>query len=140
MHSRKARELRGSYFPTSFSSRGQCEDRLACRQAHTCRLTCTLRTALAPCAGRKGQDIEAPRASCESVNAPMHPHTTKPTPVSIATSVLWMVRIRHPLSPTRSRNGSRWIAVSEQAEKNRSLKQVLLEKEGHDANSTTHYP
>jgi hypothetical protein len=38
------------------------------------------------------------------------------------------------------RNGSRWFATSDQAEKNRSVKNVLLEKEEHDANSTTRFP
>src|SRR2546430_490077 len=38
------------------------------------------------------------------------------------------------------RNGSRWFAVLDQAEKNRSVKNVLLEKEGRDGNSTTHFP
>ena len=37
-----------------------------------------------------------------------------------------MARISHPLSPARSRNGSRWFTVSDQAEKNRSVKKALL--------------
>jgi hypothetical protein len=32
-----------------------------------------------------------------------------------------------------------FAADAEQAEKNRSMKKVLLEKEGHHANSTTHF-
>lgn len=34
-------------------------------------------------------------------------------------------------------NGSRWFAACDQAEKNRLVKKVLLEKEGHYANSNT---
>jgi hypothetical protein len=37
------------------------------------------------------------------------------------------------------REGSRWFAASDQAEKNRSVKKVLLEKEGHYANSNTRF-
>ena len=33
------------------------------------------------------------------------------------------------------RNVSRWFAATDQAEKNRSVKNVLLQKEGHYANS-----
>ena len=33
-----------------------------------------------------------------------------------------MAHNSHPLSPTRSRNGSRWFAASEQAEKNTPVK------------------
>jgi len=40
-----------------------------------------------------------------------------------------MARISYSLSPARSRNGSCWFAVSDQAEKNRPVKNVLLEKE-----------
>jgi len=32
-----------------------------------------------------------------------------------------------------------FAADADQAEKNRSMKKVLLEKEGHHANSTTHF-
>jgi hypothetical protein len=42
----------------------------------------------------------------------------------------WMARISHSLSPARSRNGSCWFAVSDQAEKNRPVKNVILEKKG----------
>jgi hypothetical protein len=38
----------------------------------------------------------------------------------------WMARISHPLEHARSRNGSRWFAASDQAEKNRSVKKALL--------------
>ena len=38
------------------------------------------------------------------------------------------------------RNRSRWFAVSDQAEKNRLVKNVQLEKEGHHANRTTRFP
>ena len=38
------------------------------------------------------------------------------------------------------RNGLRWFAASDQAEKNRPVKNVLLEKEGHHANRTAHFP
>ncbi len=60
------------------------------------------------------------------------PHTANPMPVSIANqrSMQGMARISHPLSPTRSRNGSRCFATSDQAEKNRLVKKVLLEKKG----------
>src|SRR2546421_10618422 len=34
-----------------------------------------------------------------------------------------------PMSPARRRNSSRWFAVSDQAEKNRHVKKVLLEKD-----------
>src|SRR6266566_3439496 len=76
--------------------------------------------------------MEAPRASCESVNTSLPPQTTKPTPVSIANQryFQWMARISRSLSPARSRNGSCWFAVSDQAEKNRPVKNVLLEKKG----------
>src|SRR5258707_15708039 len=76
--------------------------------------------------------MEATRASCQSVNPSLPPQTTKPTPVSIANQryFQWMARISHSLSPARSRNGSCWFAVSDQAEKNRPVKNVLLEKKG----------
>ena len=35
--------------------------------------------------------------------------------------------------------GSRWVAASDQVEKNRLVKDVLLEKEGHYANSNTRF-
>jgi hypothetical protein len=55
----------------------------------------------------------------------MHPQTTTPTPVSIANqrSLQGMARISHPLSPASIKNGSRWFAASDQAEKNRSVKE-----------------
>ena len=83
--------------------------------------------------------IEAPRASCESVKASMAPHTTKPTPVSIANqrSLQGMAHISRPLSPASSRNGSRWFAASDQAEKNRLMKKVLLEKICYDGHVTS---
>ena len=36
--------------------------------------------------------------------------------------------------------GSRWFTISNQAEKNRSVKNVLTEKKEHHANSNTHFP
>jgi hypothetical protein len=58
----------------------------------------------------------------------MPPHTTKPTPVPIANqrSLQGMAGISRPLSPVSSRNGSRWFAASDQAEKNRPVKKILL--------------
>jgi hypothetical protein len=47
--------------------------------------------------------------------------------------------ISQPLEPARGRNGLRWFAVSDQAKKNRLVKNVLLEKERHNANSTTRF-
>jgi len=41
----------------------------------------------------------------------------------------WIARISHSLSPARIRNDSRWFAAADQAEKNRLVKNVLLEKE-----------
>ena len=35
---------------------------------------------------------------------------------------------------------SHWFATSDQAEKNRWVKKILSEKEGHDANSNAHFP
>ncbi len=43
-------------------------------------------------------------------------------------SLQGMARISHLLEPTSSRNGSRGFAASDQAEKNRPVKNVLLEK------------
>jgi hypothetical protein len=40
-----------------------------------------------------------------------------------------------PFSQHSRRNGSRWFAASDQAEKKRLMKKALLEKEGHHANS-----
>ena len=40
-----------------------------------------------------------------------------------------MARISHPLEPASIRNGSRWFAAYDQAEKNRLVKNALLEKE-----------
>src|SRR2546425_6857126 len=36
--------------------------------------------------------------------------------------------------------GSCWVAVSDQSEKNRSVKKALLEKEGHHAHSNARFP
>jgi hypothetical protein len=52
--------------------------------------------------------------------------------------------VRFPLLVDRVRilairNGSRWFAASDQAEKNRSVKNILLRKEGHHANSTARF-
>jgi len=56
-------------------------------------------------------------------------HTLLTWPVS-AKWARGMARISHSLSPASSRNGSRWFAVYDQAEKNRSVKKALLEKKG----------
>ena len=56
-------------------------------------------------------------------------HTLLTWPVS----AIWargIARISHPLDHASSRNGSCWFAVSDQAEKNRPVKNVLLEKKG----------
>ncbi len=52
--------------------------------------------------------------------------------------------VRFPLLVDRVRiraiwNGSRWFAASDQTEKNRSVKIVLLQKEGHHANSPARF-
>ena len=41
--------------------------------------------------------------------------------------------------PARYKSVAAFAADADQAEKNRSMKKVLLEKEGHHANSTTHF-
>ncbi len=50
-----------------------------------------------------------------------------------------MARISHPLYHASISNGSRWFAAFDQAEKNRPVKKVLLEKEGHYANSNARF-
>ncbi len=65
-------------------------------------------------------------------------HTLLTWPVG-AIWASWMARISHPLEHASSRNGSRRIAAYDQAEKNRPVKKVLLEKEGHYANSTARF-
>ncbi len=96
-------------------------------------LTCTLRTARtscgraygprqwsAPCVVRERQRIHA--SPNDETHACVHRHQRY---------FKWLVRISNPLEPASSRNGSRWFAAYDQAEKNRPVKNALLEKE-HD--------
>jgi hypothetical protein len=59
--------------------------------------------------------------------------------VALARSLLDLYNNRQSDPAWLEKSVAAFAADAEQAEKNRSMKKVLLEKEGHHANSTTHF-
>jgi hypothetical protein len=59
--------------------------------------------------------------------------------VALARSLLDLYNNRQSDPAWLEKSVAAFAADADQAEKNRSMKKVLLEKEGHHANSTTHF-
>ena len=59
--------------------------------------------------------------------------------VALARSLLDLYNNRQSDPTWLDKSVAAFAADADQAEKNRSMKKVLLEKEGHNANSTTHF-
>ena len=59
--------------------------------------------------------------------------------VALARSLLDLYNNRQSDPARLDMNVAAFAADADQAEKNRSMKKVLLEKEGHHANSITHF-
>ncbi|HEX6478362.1 MAG TPA: hypothetical protein VF043_05920 [Ktedonobacteraceae bacterium] len=59
--------------------------------------------------------------------------------VALARSLFDLYNNRQSDPAWLDKSGTAFAADAEQAEKNRSMKKVLLEKEGHHANNTTHF-
>ncbi len=59
--------------------------------------------------------------------------------VALARSLLDLYNNRQSDPAWLDESVAAFAADADQAEKNRSMKKVLLEKEGHYANSTTHF-
>jgi hypothetical protein len=59
--------------------------------------------------------------------------------VALARSLLDLYNNRQSDPAWLDKSVAAFAADADQAEKNRSMKKVLLEKEGHHANSTTHF-
>jgi hypothetical protein len=59
--------------------------------------------------------------------------------VALARSLLDLYNNRQSDPAWLEKSVAAFAADADQAEKNRSMKKVLLQKEGHHANSTTHF-